>query len=260
VKPSVSVPSAPAPTATTLIDIVCGAGEAAKDGTKVEVKYVGLLYKDGKEFDSSWSRGDTFPVTLGGGVIPGFTKGITGMKVGGRREVVIPPTDGYGDQANGAIPANSTLIFLIDLVKIQKPAPVVPCTPSGSGTTDLTKKPAVTVPKAAAPAETTVIDIVCGTGKQADEGSAVEVKYLGVLYADGKEFDSSWSRGNDSTLPFTVGSGVIPGFSIGVTGMKVGGRREIIIPAKDGYGPDGQPPTIPGGATLVFVIDLVTVS
>jgi FKBP-type peptidyl-prolyl cis-trans isomerase len=133
------------------------------------------------------------------------------------------------------------------------------CTPSGSGTTDLTKKPVVTTPTTPAPPTTTVIDVVCGTGAEATDGTNVKVKYLGVLYADGKEFDSSWSRGADETLPFQVGGQVIPGFSKGTQGMKVGGRREVIIPPADGYGAQGAPPDIPPNATLIFVIDLVSV-
>lgn len=132
------------------------------------------------------------------------------------------------------------------------------CTPTGKGTTDLSKKPEAAYLKEAEPTETTVHDIVCGTGEEAKDGSKVEVKYVGVLYKDGKEFDSSWSRGADETLPFTVGSGVIPGFTTGVTGMKVGGRRIVTIPASDGYGDQAQN-GIPGGSTLVFVIDLVKV-
>lgn len=260
-KPDVNKPKGSAPSETTLIDIVCGSGEEAKTGSKVEVKYVGVLFADGKEFDSSWKRGDsqTLPFTVGNGVIPGFSKGVTGMKVGGRREVIIPAKDGYGESPSGPIPGGSTLVFVIDLVKIAPPPVRTPCSPSGTGTTDLTKKPVVAVPKTPAPAETTTIDIVCGTGAQADDGSAVEVKYVGVLYSNGKEFDSSWKRGPAQTLPFTIGGGVIPGFSKGVTGMKLGGRREVIIPAKDGYGdsPSGQ---IPPGSTLIFVIDLVKVS
>ena len=133
------------------------------------------------------------------------------------------------------------------------------CAPSGTGTTDLTKKPVVAVPTAPAPATTTVVDIVCGTGAEAGDGSAVEVKYLGALYADGKEFDSSWSRGADDTLPFTICSQIIPGFCKGTTGMRVGGRREVIVSPEDGYGAAGSPPAIPPNATLVFVIDLVKV-
>jgi len=132
------------------------------------------------------------------------------------------------------------------------------CTPSGTGTTDLAKKPVPVVPTTPAPAETTVTDIVCGTGDEAKDGSDVEVKYVGVLYDGGTEFDASWDVGPEQTLPFRVGSGVISGFSKGVTGMKVGGRRQVVIPATDGYG-DQANGQIPAGATLVFVIDLVKV-
>jgi peptidylprolyl isomerase len=87
------------------------------------------------------------------------------------------------------------------------------------------------------------------------------VKYVGAFYDTGKEFDSSWSRGPDETLPFGIcQQGVIPGFAVGPTGLKVGGRRQIIIPSELGYGAQGSPPSIPGGAALVFVVDLVTVS
>jgi peptidylprolyl isomerase len=84
------------------------------------MKYVGALYTTGKQFDASWDRGQDFPFTLGAGsVIQGWDQGLVGMKVGGRRQLIIPPSLGYGDQAQGEdIPANSTLIFVVDLVKI----------------------------------------------------------------------------------------------------------------------------------------------
>lgn len=131
-----------------------------------------------------------------------------------------------------------------------------PATPT---TSDLTKKPAPALPaRSSAPAETAFTDVVVGTGTEAKAGSDVAVKYVGVLFDTCQEFDSSWSRGPAETLPFRVGAGVIPGFSKGVTGMKVGGRRQVVIPAKDGYGDQGSGP-IPGGATLIFLIDLVSV-
>jgi peptidylprolyl isomerase len=134
------------------------------------------------------------------------------------------------------------------------------CTPSGTGTTDLATKPVVTVLKDAAPAQTTNIDIVCGGGTKAAAGSKVALKYVGVLYADGSEFDSSWKVSPGNTFSFTIGTGqVIPGFDKGATGMRVGGRREVIIPAADGYGAQGSPPVIPPNAPLIFVIDLVSV-
>ena len=105
-----------------------------------------------------------------------------------------------------------------------------------------------------------VADVVVGSGAEAVEGSAVELKYVGAFYETGEEFDSSWSRGADETLPVTLGEGrVIPGFEQAVYGMQVGGRRLVTIPSELGYGPAGQGP-IPGDATLVFVLDLVSVT
>ncbi len=132
--------------------------------------------------------------------------------------------------------------------------------PAGA-TQDLSQKPAVRGSRDPAPSTVQVADIVEGKGQEARTLDQVEVKYVGAFYDTGKEFDSSWSRGKDETLPFTVcAGGVIPGFSVAPTGMKVGGRRQVTIPARFGYGAQGQPPTIPGGATLVFVLDLVEVT
>ncbi|TFV48537.1 FKBP-type peptidyl-prolyl cis-trans isomerase [Blastococcus sp. TF02A_35] len=109
------------------------------------------------------------------------------------------------------------------------------------------------------PTELGIEDVVVGDGEEAVTGSTVEVKYVGAFYETGEEFDSSWSRGEEETLPVQLGSGmVIEGFDQGITGMKEGGRRAVTIPSELGYGPNGQGP-IPGDATLVFVIDLVDV-
>ena len=132
--------------------------------------------------------------------------------------------------------------------------------PAGA-TKDLKTKPVVKPTKTPPPEAVQYADIVEGDGAEAVTGSQVEVKYVGAFYDTGKEFDSSWSRGPDETLPFGIcQQGVIPGFAVGPTGMKVGGRRQIIIPSELGYGAQGSPPTIPGGAALVFVVDLVAVS
>ena len=102
-------------------------------------------------------------------------------------------------------------------------------------------------------------DLITGTGKTATPGSTVTVNYVGVLYKGGKEFDSSWKRNQPFTTPLSSGS-VIEGWVQGIPGMKVGGRRELIIPPRLGYGKTGSPPTIPANATLVFVVDLLSVS
>lgn len=140
------------------------------------------------------------------------------------------------------------------------PITAVEVDPPAGATTDLSTKPVVAAASAPAPTELQYADLVVGTGAEARTGSQVEVKYVGAFYETGKEFDSSWKTGPDETLPFGIcRRGVIPGFAVGPTGMKVGGRRAITIPSELGYGARGQPPTIPGGATLVFVVDLVTV-
>lgn len=133
------------------------------------------------------------------------------------------------------------------------------CAPTGQGTTNLAVKPVVVRGNVPAPADTTTYDIVCGAGQVAQRGDSVEVKYVGVLYSNGQEFDSSWKVAPDRTLGFQVGgANIIPGFSKGVEGMRVGGRREVVVPAKDAYGDQGIG-DIPPGATLIFVLDLVKV-
>ena len=122
----------------------------------------------------------------------------------------------------------------------------------------LSKKPVVTVPKTAAPTKLVTKDLVQGTGATASQGKTVTVNYVGVLYKNGKEFDSSWSRNQPFTTALSPGS-VISGWVQGLNGMKVGGRRELIIPPSLGYGKAGSPPTIPPNSTLVFVVDLLSV-
>jgi peptidylprolyl isomerase len=120
-------------------------------------------------------------------------------------------------------------------------------------------KPKVTVPKGAPPKKLEIKEIEEGTGATAEAGDEVSVQYVGVGYESGEEFDSSWSRGAEP-FPFELGGGqVIPGWDQGVEGMKVGGRRELIIPPELAYGEAGYPPSIGPNETLIFVIDLVAV-
>jgi peptidylprolyl isomerase len=119
-KPTITVPSAPAPTSLQSTDLVVGTGAEAKAGDTVTVQYVGVNYADGKQFDASWDRGQPFSFQLGAGsVIEGWDQGVVGMKVGGRRELIIPPSLGYGAQGNGSVAPNETLIFVVDLLSVQ---------------------------------------------------------------------------------------------------------------------------------------------
>jgi peptidylprolyl isomerase len=129
---------------------------------------------------------------------------------------------------------------------------------SSDVSTNLKAKPAVTVPDGEPPKELEEIEVVEGDGAEAKAGDGVTVQYVGVGYDSKEEFDSSWSR--NEPFPFTLGAGeVITGWDKGVAGMKVGGRRELIIPPGMAYGPTGSPPVIGPNETLIFVIDLLKV-
>jgi peptidylprolyl isomerase len=116
--PTVTPPSGPAPTKLEIKDLIKGKGAEAKDGDTVTVNDVGVLYKGGKQFESSFQRSEPFTFTLGKGqVIAGWEQGVVGMKIGGRRELIIPSALAYGSKGSGStIPANAPLIFVIDLL------------------------------------------------------------------------------------------------------------------------------------------------
>ena len=119
-------------------------------------------------------------------------------------------------------------------------------------------KPKVTVPSGPPPKQLEIKEIEKGTGATAKAGDEALVQYVGVGYESEEEFDSSWSH--NEPLPLKLGAGgVIPGWEQGIEGMKVGGRRELIIPPNLAYGPEGRPPVIGPNETLIFVIDLLAV-
>jgi len=114
-KPQITVPSGPPPTELVISDIVVGDGPEAAPGALVNVHYLGVDYDTGAEFDSSWNRGESLEFPLDG-LIAGWQDGIPGMKVGGRRQLVIPPELAYGPAGTGHQLAGKTLVFVIDLL------------------------------------------------------------------------------------------------------------------------------------------------
>lgn len=203
-------------------DVVIGKGPAAKAGDYVIVDYTGKL-TNGKQFDSSIGRGP-FTFHLGAGqVIKGWDQGVAGMKAGGKRKLVIPGSMGYGASGtpDGSIPPNATLVFDVTLISIPR-----------VGITTLKK----------------------GAGASAKAGDSVSIDYTGSLKSTGKVFDSSKGK---NPIDFRIGSGVIPGFSMGVTGMKLGEKRKVVIPSALGYGANGAGGVIPPNADLIFEIELV---
>jgi peptidylprolyl isomerase len=131
-----------------------------------------------------------------------------------------------------------------------------------AGEADPNKKPKVPEGEGKAPTKLVVQDLIVGTGKKARSGDAINVQYVGVLFKNGKEFDTSWKRNRPGrAFGFALGGGqVIPGWDQGLAGMKVGGRRKLIIPASLAYGDRGFPPEIPPNAALIFDVDLEKVS
>lgn len=212
-------------------DLVEGQGEPVVEFDRVTVHYTGWL-TDGTKFDSSLDRNQPFEFQVGGRmVIRGWDEGLKGMKVGGKRKLTIPSHMGYGERgAGGVIPPNATLVFEVELLGVKK------------------------VP---APGELKIVDVEVGTGAEAVNGKNVFVHYTGAL-EDGTVFDSSIGRGEPIEFPLGAGM-VIQGWEKGLLGMKVGGKRQLVIPYNMGYGAHGYPGAIPPYATLIFDVELVDV-
>jgi peptidylprolyl isomerase len=233
------------PSGLGYVEIEKGDGPAPQTGDVVAVHYTGTL-EDGTEFDSSYGRGEPFAFPLGQGfVIPGWDEGIALMNVGGKARLIIPPELGYGDAgAGGVIPPGATLIFDVELVDILPGAPGAPAEVDKADyiTTDSGLK---------------YYDFVVGDGPSPQTGQQVLVHYTGWLQ-DGTKFDSSLDRGQPLGLVVGVGQ-VIPGWDEGLSTMKVGGKRQLVIPPELGYGEQGAGGVIPPNATLIFDVELIDV-
>jgi peptidylprolyl isomerase len=134
-------------------------------------------------------------------------------------------------------------------------SPAATQAPAAPDLTDTSTKPVIEAPSGDPPAQLVKEDIVKGKGKRAKKGDTVSVQYVGASWSNGQEFDASWDRGEP--FSFQLGGGqVIQGWDQGLVGMRVGGRRKLVIPPDLGYGPAGSPPAIGPNETLVFIVDL----
>ena len=120
----------------------------------------------------------------------------------------------------------------------------------------MTRKPEIEFPEGPAPTELVITDLIIGEGDEAGPGNIVDVHYLGIEYDSGEEFDSSYNRGESISFPLR---GLIQGWQDGIPGMRVGGRRQLVIPPEQAYGPAGSGHRL-SGKTLIFVIDLLAVA
>jgi peptidylprolyl isomerase len=266
VKPVVNVPK---PFATTKTDrrlLTTGTGSIVTPGQRVTIDYVGVNGTDGKEFDSSYGKQDKATFTLDDKqIIKGMVSGLSGVSVGSRVLIAVPPADGYGTAGapSAGIGPTDTLIFVIDvksastLLKRATGTAVKPKAGLPKVTLDKTGKPTITIPKTKAPATLAVQPLIIGTGAKVLKGQTITVNYTGAIWPGGKVFDSSWTTGSPAS--FAIGEGrVIAGWDQGLVGQKVGSQVLLVIPPDKGYGVSGKSEAgIKGTDTLVFVVDIL---
>ena len=215
-------------------DLKVGTGAEAKAGVQVTIAYSGWLFVDGKRGEQFESGSAPFSFEFDAHqVMDGWNEGVKGMKVGGKRHLIIPSGLGYGERGYpGVIPPNATLEFEIDLLKVE-PAPKV-----------------------------TITELELGAGEEAVEGATVSVQYTGWVYSREQrlnKFDSTLDRG--IPYDFVLGSPqTLRGLSKGILGMKVGGKRDLIVPPELAYGARAVAGLIPANATLNFEVELIGVS
>ena len=234
--------------------------------TSSGLQYFDLSVGEGKEITKTntvttkytiWVKGETenlfiassdlnSPITFvcgkGDVVFPGWDEGVMGMKVGGKRFLIIPSNLGLGENGGGDIPANATLILEVEVTESKEARKATKVNESDFSKTASGLK---------------FYDLQKGTGATPSTGQTVVVHYTGWL-EDGTQFDSSVDRGE--TFKFVLGAGnVIPGWDEGVASMKVGGKRQLVIPPDLGYGASGSGSVIPPDATLIFEVELIEI-
>lgn len=225
-------------------DIEEGDGATPEEGGTVSTNYsIWVQEEDGTRFVVSSEDRGPIPFTVGSvdTVFAGWDEGVRTMKVGGKRLLVIPPELGLGEQGGGDIPPGSTLILEIELVEANEPVRMTEVDPDDYTETD---------------SGLMYFDIEEGDGATPEEGQTVVVHYTGWL-EDGTKFDSSLDRGQPFTFPLGTGS-VIVGWDEGLATMKVGGKRQLVVPAELGYGDAGSG-LIPPGATIIFDVELLDI-
>lgn len=249
-------------TATSCRVLTEGDGERITDGATAVFDYVFINGRDGSEISSSYGQ-ERAEVVFNDELMAGVHIGLDGVAAGSRVLVAITPADGFGPQGDDpqvGLKAGDTLLLVVDLHQVRIPLARAEGTAvdpvPGLPIVELAKDgaPTITVPKAEPPAELVVQPLIEGDGAVVETGQTISVHYSGVLWDTGAGFDSSWESGAPASFPIGTG-GVIPGWDKGLVGQKVGSQVLLVIPPADGY-PEGSG-SIPPGATLVFVVDIL---
>jgi FKBP-type peptidyl-prolyl cis-trans isomerase len=268
--PAVNIPAQKAGAALTVKTLVHGNGQALARTDAFLGNYAIYLWSgtSHKLLQSTFKTGGK-PTLFAGTLLPGLEKALIGQKMGSRVLAVIPPKQGFGTNgdAQAGIKGTDTLVFVVDMIKDfagNASATGQQVSNGGSGLPTVTAgaagtPPAIKMPSGKPPANLTTKVLIKGTGATVARGDTVVVQYVGSIWRNGYQFDSSWKR--SQPFGFTIGaspSQVIKGWDQGLTGQTVGSRVMLAIPPAYGYGKTGSPQAhIKGTDTLVFVVDIL---
>ena len=265
--PKVSIPKAQAGSKLTVRTLIQGTGAPYTKSDALAANFV-LYFWSGTSSSQKASTFGASPTLIPSATLPGLETALVGQKVGSRVLAVIPPALGYGVSGNSqlGVPAATTLVFVIDLLKAYSNTAGVTGkqVSNGGGTLPaVTAKagsaPTLTFPSSSPPSGLVTTTLVKGSGPKVVKGDYVIAQYVGYIWRTKKVFGSSWTSG--SPFGFVIGASpeqVIPGWDKGLVGQTVGSRVMLSIPPADGYGSAGQSQAgITGKDTLVFVVDII---
>lgn len=254
----------------TSAEVLVGDGETIDDESVFSAR-IGIFDSDGKLVQGNYDQDEPQQINMAQDTGPAV-KELIGSHAGSRVAVAAPVTEVAGPQGapDAGLDPDESMLFVFDIIKILPP---VATGPSGDAVTPPADAPKVeteggddgkvtgldfsSAPEKA-PTEFEVIPLIEGDGKEVEEGANITVNYFGAVWGKGdKPFDSSFDRGQPASFQLAKGA-LIDGWVQGLQGVKQGSRVMLVIPPKLGYGDAGSPPNIPGGATLVFVIDVLS--
>ena len=241
--------------------LTAGTGAAVSDTAIVKVQYTGVNGRTMQVFDSSFGKSGAIELSLAGGVVAGFTKGLAGKNIGDRVLIAMPGADGY-DSAQTlptGIAKGDTLIFVVDIIDAQLSGPsgTPVAIPAGlPQVTDVNGKPSITIPAGATPPTTLVSQVVIqGSGAKVAAANYVLTHYVGYSWKTGKVVDDHFAEVDIDKL-----ANSIDGFKTGLVDKAVGSRVLLVIPPADSWPNGNTNPVVEKGDTVVYVVDLLYTS
>jgi FKBP-type peptidyl-prolyl cis-trans isomerase len=266
-KPTVTIPKIGPPARLQAQHLISGHGTLVAKGDLAVADLTAYTWNGtATKKISALSTGQPQPLTVGS-TVSGLDKSLEGSRVGSRLLIAIPPKDGFGSTGNSSlgVTGKDTLLFVVDVLGSYRKTASAHGTSEAVngtglptvGTSSPGTAPPVHIPQTAPPATLQVHTLIQGTGPVVKKGKLLVAQYEGVIWRNGKVFDSTWKRG--APAGFQIGTGqVIKGWDDGLVGKRVGSRVLLVVPPADGYGKQGSSQAgIKGTDTLVFVVDIL---